>query len=163
MVADDDATYDLEEEIDLSTLEPLIALPSSPGKVVPVREVAGAEVFQCVIGSSANPGLRDFAMAAMIVDGRQTHDRVSFDVNPTSRQTLETLDAEGYMLQAHHGGRAHPPGRLHGLHRDGPGPGDRPHQPAHDAAQLPRPLGHARRTRSTSAARRPRPRRRSWA
>jgi aconitate hydratase len=99
MVADDDATYDIDEEIDLSELEPLIALPSSPGKVVPVREVAGAEVFQCVIGSSANPGLRDFAMAAMIVDGRQTHDRVSFDVNPTSRQTLETLDAEGYMLK----------------------------------------------------------------
>ena len=67
--------------------------------MVPVREVAGAEISQCVLGSSANPGLRDFAIAAMIVDGRQTHDRVSFDVNPTSRQTLETLDAEGYLLQ----------------------------------------------------------------
>lgn len=99
MLADSDATYDLDEEIDLSTLEPLIALPSSPGKVVPVREVAGAEISQCVIGSSANPGLRDFAIAALIVDGKQTHDRVSFDVNPTSRQTLETLDAEGYLLK----------------------------------------------------------------
>jgi aconitate hydratase len=97
--ADADATYDLEEEIDLSTLEPLIARPSSPGDVVPVREVAGAEVFQCVIGSSANPGLRDFAIAALIVEGRQTHDRVSFDVNPTSRQTLEALDAEGHLLK----------------------------------------------------------------
>jgi aconitate hydratase len=99
LLAAPDATYDVEEEIDLSQLEPLIATPSSPGNVVPVREVAGAEVYQCVIGSSANPGLRDFAIAAMIVDGRQTHDRVSFDVNPTSRQTLETLDAEGYLLQ----------------------------------------------------------------
>jgi aconitate hydratase len=99
MTADPDATYDLDEEIDLSTLEPLIATPSSPGNVVPVREVAGAEVFQCVIGSSANPGLRDFAVAAMMVDGQQTHERVSFDVNPTSRQTLETLDAEGYLLK----------------------------------------------------------------
>ncbi len=99
VAADADASYDLEEEIDLAGLEPLIALPSSPGHVVPVREVAGAEISQCVIGSSANPGLRDFAIAAMIVDGRQTHDRVSFDVNPTSRQTLETLDAEGYLLQ----------------------------------------------------------------
>ncbi len=99
VVADADAPYDIDEEIDLSSLEPLIALPSSPGNVVPVREVAGAEISQCVIGSSANPGLRDFAIAALIVDGRQTHDRVSFDVNPTSRQTLETLDAEGYLLQ----------------------------------------------------------------
>ncbi|MGZ4800756.1 MAG: aconitase family protein, partial [Acidimicrobiia bacterium] len=83
----------------LSQLEPLIALPSSPGHVVPVREVAGAEVFQCVIGSSANPGLRDFAIAALIVDGKQTHERVSFDVNPTSRQTLEALDNEGYLFK----------------------------------------------------------------
>ncbi len=97
--ADADATYDIEEQIDLAQLEPLIALPSSPGKVVPVREVAGAEVFQCVIGSSANPGMRDFAIAALIVDGRQTHERVSFDVNPTSRQTLEALDVEGYLYK----------------------------------------------------------------
>ncbi len=97
--ADSDPTYDLEEEIDLSTLEPLIARPSSPGDVVPVREVAGADVSQCVIGSSANPGLRDFAIVALMVDGRQTHERVSFDVNPTSRQTLEALDAEGYLLK----------------------------------------------------------------
>ena len=97
LVADHDATYDIEEEIDLSQLEPLIATPSSPGNVVPVREVAGSEIYQCVVGSSANPGMRDFAIAALIVDGSQTHDRVSFDVNPTSRQTLETLDAEGYL------------------------------------------------------------------
>jgi aconitate hydratase len=97
--ADADCTYDIDEEIDLDRVEPLIAMPSSPGNVVPVREVAGAEIYQCVIGSSANPGLRDFAIAALIVDGKQAHDRVSFDVNPTSRQTLETLDAEGYLLK----------------------------------------------------------------
>ena len=98
LVADPDATYDVEEEIDLSALEPLIAKPSSPGNVVPVREVAGLEISQVVLGSSANPGLRDLAVPAMMVKGRQTHDRVSFDVNPASRQTLETLAAEGYLL-----------------------------------------------------------------
>jgi aconitate hydratase len=97
--ADAHCTYDIDEEINLDRLEPLIAKPSSPGNVVPVREVAGEEIYQCVIGSSANPGLRDFAIAALIVDGKQAHDRVSFDVNPTSRQTLETLDAEGYLLK----------------------------------------------------------------
>jgi aconitate hydratase len=93
--ADDDASYDVEEEIDLSELEPLIALPSSPGKVKPVREVAGPEISQVLIGSSANPGLRDFEVAARIVEGRQTHDGVSFDVNPTSRQSLEALARSG--------------------------------------------------------------------
>lgn len=46
LVADRDADYDVHEEIDLSSLEPLIAMPSSPGKVVPVREVAGQEIYQ---------------------------------------------------------------------------------------------------------------------
>ncbi|WP_037411651.1 aconitate hydratase [Candidatus Solirubrobacter pratensis] len=95
LVADAGAAYDMTDEIDLSELEPLIALPSSPGNVKPVREVAGTEISQALIGSSANPGLRDFEIAARIVEGRQTDDGVSFDVNPTSRQTLEALARSG--------------------------------------------------------------------
>jgi aconitate hydratase len=95
--AEDESIYDLHDEIDLSTLEPLIALPSSPGNVVPVREVAGKEIYQVVVGSSANPGLRDFAITAAIVKGQQTHDRVSFDVNPTSREILEQLAEVGAL------------------------------------------------------------------
>jgi aconitate hydratase len=97
-VADRDATYDVHEEIDLSKLEPLIAMPSSPGNVVPVREVAGQEIYQAYIGSSANPGYRDFAVAAEIVKGRQVHDRISFDINPTSRQILGNLVRDGHLL-----------------------------------------------------------------
>jgi aconitate hydratase len=63
--------------------------------VVPVREVAGEPVSQCVVGSSANPGLRDFAMVAAMVKGRQTSDAVSLDVNPTSRQILQDLTRMG--------------------------------------------------------------------
>ena len=111
LVADDDADYDVQEEIDLSKLEPLLAMPSSPGKVVPVREVAGQEIYQAYIGSSANPGYRDFAMAAKIVEGRRVHDRVSFDVNPTSRQILENLVRDGHLLSLlHAGARLHQAG-----------------------------------------------------
>jgi aconitate hydratase len=95
LVADEDAEYDVHEAIDLSAVEPLVATPSSPGNVVPVAEVAGTEIEQVVIGSSANPGLRDFAVAAMIVRGRQIHPGVSFDVNPTSRQILQDLTRVG--------------------------------------------------------------------
>jgi aconitate hydratase len=91
IVADPDAEYDLHEEIDLSKLEPLIALPSSPGKVVPVAQVAGEAIYQSYLGSSANPGLRDFAIAALMVDGRTVAPGISFDVSPASRQTLENL------------------------------------------------------------------------
>jgi aconitate hydratase len=111
LVADDDADYDTREEIDLSTLEPLIAMPSSPGNVKAVREVAGKEIYQAYIGSSANPGYRDFAIAAEIVRGRRIRDRVSFDVNPTSRQILENLVRDchlGALIRA--GARIHQAG-----------------------------------------------------
>ncbi|HEX7354479.1 MAG TPA: aconitate hydratase [Mycobacteriales bacterium] len=98
LVADPDATYDVTDAIDLGALEPLIAKPSSPGNVVPVREVAGEDVFQVVVGSSANPGLRDFAMVAEIVRGAQSSDQVSFDINPTSRQILEDLSKGGWLF-----------------------------------------------------------------
>jgi aconitate hydratase len=111
LVADDDAGYDVTDEIDLAELEPLIATPSSPGNVVPVREVAGREITQVVVGSSANPGLRDFGIVAMIVDGHQAHHRVSFDVNPSSRQTLENLGAmDLFMPLVHAGARVHQSG-----------------------------------------------------
>ncbi|GAB4359769.1 MAG: aconitate hydratase [Methylohalobius crimeensis] len=111
ILADPDARYDEHDEIDLSRLEPLIALPSSPGNVMPVSEVAGREIYQSYIGSSANPGLRDFAVAAAIVDGKQVHDRVSFDVNPTSRQILENMVELGILKKLiHAGARLHQAG-----------------------------------------------------
>ena len=98
VVADPGATYDVQEHIDLSSLEPLIAKPSSPGNVVPVREAAGEEVFQVVVGSSANPGLRDFAVVAEILRDRRPHDRVSLDINPSSREILEDLTKGGWTF-----------------------------------------------------------------
>ncbi len=109
--ADSDAEYDEDEEINLSELEPLIAKPSSPGNVVRVKDVAGKEIYQSYVGSSANPGLRDFAVSALIVEGKQVHDRVSFDVNPTSRQILENLIDLGLLRKlVHAGARIHQAG-----------------------------------------------------
>ena len=142
ILADDGAGYDVEETIDLSTVEPLIALPSSPGNVVPVRQAAGADVQQVVIGSSANPGLRDFAIAAAMVRGRQTPPQVSFDINPTSRQILQDLTAMGAtfdLIAA--GARLHQSGCM-GCIGMGQAPAPRRQQPAHDAAELPRTLRH---------------------
>jgi aconitate hydratase len=111
LAAEPGANYELHDEIDLSSLEPLIASPSSPDNVVTVREVAGAEIYQAYIGSSANPGFRDFAIAATMVRDRPVHNRVSFDINPTSRQTLQALITAGHftdLIRA--GGRNHQPG-----------------------------------------------------
>jgi len=111
LLADPDADYDRYDEIDLSTLEPLIAKPSSPDAVVPVRELAGLPIYQSYIGSSANPGYRDFAIAAQIMKGRRAAGNVSLDINPTSRQLLEELLAEGEMNHLiHAGARLHQAG-----------------------------------------------------
>src|SRR5690625_2221416 len=109
--ADKDAMYDLEEEIDLSTIEPLIAKPSSPGNVVPVTEVAGEPIYQSYIGSSGNPGYRDIAIVGEMVKGKHIAEGVSLDINPTSRQMLTDLVKESHiasLLQA--GARLHQAG-----------------------------------------------------
>lgn len=91
LAADEGCEYDFHEEIILDQLVPLIALPTSPGNVVPVSEVAGKEISQVVIGSSANPGLRDFWIASAIVKDKSISPEVSFDINPTSRQIMQNM------------------------------------------------------------------------
>ncbi|MBZ9729706.1 aconitate hydratase [Salegentibacter sp. JZCK2] len=91
LLADEGCEYDLHEEIILDELVPLIALPTSPGNVVPVSEVAGKPISQVVIGSSANPGLRDFWVAGAIVADKSVSSDVSFDINPTSRQIIQNM------------------------------------------------------------------------
>ncbi|MGM9454614.1 aconitate hydratase [Legionella bozemanae] len=109
--ADKKTAYDEHAEINLSKLIPLIAKPTSPGNVVPVAEIAGQEVYQTYIGSSANPGYRDFAIAAEIVKGRTVHPNVSFDINPTSRTILEELVRDGHLGSLiHAGARIHQAG-----------------------------------------------------
>jgi aconitate hydratase len=111
LYADKGATYDVHEEIDLAALEPLIALPSSPDKVVPVREITGREIYQAYIGSSANPAFRDFAISALMIRGRSVHSSVSFDINPASRNQLEELAQEGLLADLiHAGARIHQAG-----------------------------------------------------
>ena len=109
--ADKGAKYDIEDEIDLSSLEPLIALPSSPDNVITVKKAKGKELYQAYIGSSANPGYRDIAIAAMIVKNKMVNQNVSFDVNPASRNILETLAEDGLLADLiHAGARIHQAG-----------------------------------------------------
>jgi aconitate hydratase len=111
MGAAHDATYDVEDTVDLSSLTPLIAVPHSPDNVVPVEEVAGLAIGQAYLGSSANPGYRDFAVVAEIVRGRRIAPGVSLDVNPSTRRVLGFLTRSGYLLDLiAAGGRLHQAG-----------------------------------------------------
>ena len=113
MEADEGAEYDEYAEIDLSTVEPLIACPSSPGNVVPVSEVRGVKVDQVIVGSSANSSFRDLMTVAGIIEGRHVAEGVSFHVNPGSRQVLENVAREGGVLTLLMAGvQIHQPGCL---------------------------------------------------
>ena len=96
--ADVGASYDEYDEIDLSTLEPLIACPSSPDNVVPVTEVAGIKVDQIIVGSSVNSSYRDLMTVCRIVEGSRIAPGVHFHVNPGSRQALENVAQDGGIM-----------------------------------------------------------------
>ncbi|MFC1862521.1 aconitate hydratase [Thermodesulfobacteriota bacterium] len=93
--ADEGAEYDKYDEVDLSSLEPLIACPSSPGNVVTVREVAGTSVEQVIVGSSANSSFRDLMVVAKIMEGRRRHLNTDLHINPGSLQVLENIGLHG--------------------------------------------------------------------
>jgi aconitate hydratase len=97
LLADEDATYDEEMEIDLSQIEPLIACPSNPDNVVPVREVAGLEVAQVCLGSSVNSWYEDLAIPALILAGRTLPPHLVMTVSPGSRQILDTIAHAGLL------------------------------------------------------------------
>jgi aconitate hydratase len=113
LAADPDCRYDEYDEIDLSTLEPLIACPSSPDNVVPVREVEGTKVDQVLVGSSVNSSFRDLMTVCRILDGRRVATHLSFNINPGSRQALENVAAQGgIMMLLLAGAQIHQPGCL---------------------------------------------------
>ncbi|WP_305046002.1 aconitate hydratase [Geoalkalibacter sp.] len=113
LAADPGCDYDEHAELDLSTIEPLIACPSSPGNVKRVAEVAGLKVDQVIVGSSVNSSYRDLMVTAKIVEGRHSHPDTAFHVNPGSRQVLENVaEAGGVMALLLAGARIHQSGCL---------------------------------------------------
>jgi aconitate hydratase len=94
---DKDAEYDQVVEIDVSGLEPLIARPSSPDRVCPVREVDGKEVKQVCIGSCNNSSYLDLMSVAKIVKGKKIHPDVSLTITPGSRQVFEMIARDGAL------------------------------------------------------------------
>lgn len=93
--ADEGATYDEEEHIELDKLEPLIAKPHSPGNVVPVEEVVGTNVAQVCIGSSVNSGFEDLAIAAAVLRDESVYPGLVMTVTPGSRQILDSIAQTG--------------------------------------------------------------------
>ncbi len=97
LASDPDAVYDRIIDIDLSTLEPMIACPHSPDNVVTVKSVAGTKVDQVCIGSCTNSSLSDMLKVAALLKGRKISDSVSLSISPGSKQVLSMLASSGAL------------------------------------------------------------------
>ena len=95
--ADPDAVYETTVEIDLSTLEPMVALPHLPDNVVPVRKIAGLPLDQVFIGSCTNSSFIDLSKAAAIVKGKLVASKTSLVVAPGSRQVFNMIARSGAL------------------------------------------------------------------
>ena len=96
---DEDAEYADEIVVDLSEIEPLVAAPSMPDNVVPVREVEGESVDQVIVGSCTNGGYEDILPAAKMLDGREIDMRTEMIVAPGSKQASELLARKGWTAE----------------------------------------------------------------
>lgn len=89
--SDPDARFDRIIDIDLNTLQPMIACPHSPDNVVPVETLAGTKVDQVCIGSCTNSSLFDMLKVAALLKGRTIAPGVSLSISPGSKQVLTML------------------------------------------------------------------------
>ena len=94
---DEDATYDDQIELDLDAIGPLIALPGSPDRVVPVEEVVGTAIDQVMVGSCTNGSWYDMASVTEVLRGKRVHPSISFVLFPGSHRILETMSREGLL------------------------------------------------------------------
>ncbi len=95
--SDPDAVYDRVIEIDLSSLEPLVACPHSPDNVKRVSELKDVKVDQVCVGSCTNSSLADLLRVASMLKGKKIDDSVSMSVSPGSKQVLSMLSDCGAL------------------------------------------------------------------
>ncbi len=95
--ADYDAIYDEVITINLTELEPMVAMPHSPDNVKKVNEVGKIKIDQVAIGSCTNSSYEDLMKVAQILKGHKVHEDVSLVIAPGSRQVMEMLSRNGAL------------------------------------------------------------------
>ncbi|MCF0237847.1 MAG: aconitate hydratase, partial [Sphaerochaetaceae bacterium] len=99
LVPDKDAQYDGLYEIDLSTLEPMVAAPHSPGNVSSIKEIEGMVVDQVLIGSCTNSSYADLVKVGNILEGKTVAKNVSLGIAPGSREVLMLITKDGTLAK----------------------------------------------------------------
>lgn len=97
LLPDEDAHYDEIINIDLSSLEPMAAMPHMPDNVRKVSEIGNIRVDQVCIGSCTNSSLMDMLKVAAILKGKKVNPNVSLSIAPGSMQVLNMLSLNGSL------------------------------------------------------------------
>ena len=111
LVPDEDASYEVAHEIDLSKLEPTVSKPHTVDNTASVSELKGTKVDQVFLGTCTNGRIEDLALAAKILKGRTRHKDTRLLVAPASRRIYMEAVRKGYIktfIEA--GGLILPPG-----------------------------------------------------
>jgi 3-isopropylmalate/(R)-2-methylmalate dehydratase large subunit len=95
--ADKDAVYEKTIEIDLGSIEPMVAKPHQVDNVAKAKELKGTKIQQVFIGTCTNGRLEDLAIAAGILKGKKRHPDTRLIVAPASQKVLLEAIAAGYM------------------------------------------------------------------
>ena len=93
--ADKDAVYAGSLTIDVTDMEPQVAMPHLPENVKPVSEAAGTPVDQVFIGSCTNGRISDLRSAARILKGKKVHKKTRLMVIPASYEIYRQAMKEG--------------------------------------------------------------------
>ena len=85
--------------MDLSSLTPKIACPSSPDNIAPISEIAGRKINQVVIGSCTNSSFTDMMMVAETLKERKIDPMIQLGIAPGSKQVLRMLAENGALAE----------------------------------------------------------------
>jgi len=95
--SDPDAQFARVVRVDLNELPPLVALPNSPGNVVPLDQALGSRIDQVYVGNCSNGTITDLRQVAEILRGRRIHERTRMIVVPASQRIYRQAVAEGLV------------------------------------------------------------------
>jgi homoaconitate hydratase family protein len=126
--ADPDATYGRELTYDLGEIEPVVACPHTVDNVKPVREIAGLEIQQYLVGTCTNGRASDLEIAADVLDGKTIAKSARLLALPASKTVYEAALESGTIARlSRAGAMVLPPGcgPCLGAHQGALAPGER--------------------------------------
>ena len=95
--SDADADYARVVDMDVDSIEPMVAQPSLPSRAVPVSEIARVKVDQVFIGSCTNARIEDLRVAAHVLGDNKVADGVRLMVIPATQRVWRQANREGLL------------------------------------------------------------------